>query len=105
MSTTSSYKAREFSLSRLNGISDETLEMHFKLYEGYVKGTNTLTERIGEFLADGKIDQEEPIGPSPTSDWALPFPTCPTRPPRERAGRLPRVRRARSPGGRRGCDA
>jgi len=25
------YKAREFNLSGLNGISDETLEMHFKL--------------------------------------------------------------------------
>ena len=46
MSTTTSYKAREFNLSGLNGISDETLEMHFKLYEGYVKETNKLTERI-----------------------------------------------------------
>jgi superoxide dismutase, Fe-Mn family len=43
----------------LNGISDQTLEMHFKLYEGYVKETNKLTEKISEFLADGKVDQEE----------------------------------------------
>ena len=36
--------------------------MHFKLYEGYVKQTNVLTEKISEFLADGKIDQEEQSG-------------------------------------------
>lgn len=59
MSTTGSYKAREFNLSSLNGISDETLEMHFKLYEGYVKETNKLTEAIAKFIADGQVDQEE----------------------------------------------
>jgi Fe-Mn family superoxide dismutase len=40
MSSTVSYKARQFDLSGLQGISDETLELHFKLYEGYVKETN-----------------------------------------------------------------
>ena len=59
MSTTDSYKAREFDLSGLNGISDETLEMHFKLYEGYVKETNKLTEAIDKFIQDGQVDQEE----------------------------------------------
>jgi Fe-Mn family superoxide dismutase len=54
-----SYTAKQFNLSNLNGISDQTLEMHFKLYEGYVKETNKLTEKISEFLADGKVDQEE----------------------------------------------
>jgi superoxide dismutase, Fe-Mn family len=59
MISTGSYKAKQFNLNGLNGISDETLEMHFKLYEGYVKETNNLTEKISEFLADGKVDQEE----------------------------------------------
>ena len=59
MGFSQSYKARQFNLSGLNGISDQTLEMHFKLYEGYVKETNNLTERIGKFLEDGKVDQEE----------------------------------------------
>jgi Fe-Mn family superoxide dismutase len=63
MSTTrsdpGSYKAREFNLSGLTGISDETLEMHFKLYEGYVKETNNLNEKISEFIKDAKVDQEE----------------------------------------------
>ena len=53
------YKARTFNLSGLKGISDKTLEMHFKLYEGYVKATNELKEKIADILADGKVDQEE----------------------------------------------
>ena len=53
------YKPKTFDLSSLTGISDKTLEMHFKLYEGYVNNTNTLTEKISAFLEDGKVDQEE----------------------------------------------
>jgi Fe-Mn family superoxide dismutase len=56
---TKAYKPKSFNLSGLNGISDKTLEMHFKLYEGYVTNTNTLTERIAAILSDGKVDQEE----------------------------------------------
>src|SRR5437899_3975967 len=54
-----SYQAKKFKLSGLNGISDETLEMHFKLYEGYVKETNVLQGKISAILEDGKVDQEE----------------------------------------------
>ncbi len=54
-----SYQAKQFSLSGLKGISDRTIEMHFKLYEGYVKETNRLTEKIWDFLEDGHVDQEE----------------------------------------------
>ena len=53
------YRPRSFNLSGLEGISDRTLDMHFKLYEGYVKETNRLNENIAEFLKDGQIDQEE----------------------------------------------
>ena len=53
------YKPKQFDLSGLKGISDKTLEMHFKLYEGYVKETNRLSEHIATFLKDGKVDQEE----------------------------------------------
>jgi Fe-Mn family superoxide dismutase len=59
MSLTDSYKARQFNLSALQGISDKTLEMHFKLYEGYVKETNKLTEKIAEFVSGGRVDQDE----------------------------------------------
>ena len=41
------------------GFQIKTLEMHFKLYEGYVKETNNLTEQITEFIKDGNVDQEE----------------------------------------------
>ncbi|HVT03731.1 MAG TPA: superoxide dismutase [Thermoanaerobaculia bacterium] len=54
-----SYQARTFDLNGLTGISDRTLEMHFKLYEGYVKATNELTDKIAVILEDGKVDQEE----------------------------------------------
>ena len=59
MINSNSYSPKEFNLSGLNGISDRTLEMHFKLYQGYVKETNKLNEKISEILADGKVDQEE----------------------------------------------
>src|SRR3954471_16163459 len=48
------YKAKQFDLSGLNGISDQTLEMHFKLYEGYVTNTNLLTEKITEMFKSGQ---------------------------------------------------
>jgi Fe-Mn family superoxide dismutase len=53
------YKPKEFNLSGLHGISDKTLEMHFKLYEGYVKGVNELNEKISDMLMDGNLDKEE----------------------------------------------
>src|SRR5512140_1059644 len=56
---TKTYKAKTFDLSNLIGISDKTLEMHFKLYEGYVTNTNLLTEKIADILSDGQVDKEE----------------------------------------------
>jgi Fe-Mn family superoxide dismutase len=55
------YKAKKFNLSRLKGISDQTLEMHFKLYEGYVQAVNELNEKITDILAHGKVDKEEAL--------------------------------------------
>ena len=54
-----SYDVKPFNLHGLVGISDRTLEMHLKLYEGYVQGANQLTAQIGEMLKDGRIDHEE----------------------------------------------
>ena len=59
MINSNSYQAKHFNLSGLNGISDRTLEMHFKLYESYVKETNRLTDKISELLKDGQVDHEE----------------------------------------------
>lgn len=50
------YKARTWDLSDLTGISNETLAMHFKLYEGYVANTNILNEKIAELMKNGSLD-------------------------------------------------
>ena len=59
MDRSESYRVKQFNLSGLKGISDRTLEMHFKLYEGYVKETNRLRERNFEIRKDGEIDENE----------------------------------------------
>ena len=53
------YKPRQFDLSGLIGISDETLDMHFKLYEGYVKQTNLLNEQIAEIIKNRQASKED----------------------------------------------
>ena len=53
------YRVQSFNLHGLQGISDKTLDMHLALYEGYVKATNNLQERIADLLKDGTVDQEE----------------------------------------------
>src|SRR5262252_9398600 len=52
--TQNPYKQRAFDLSGLTGISDQTLEMHFGLYAGYVKNTNLLNEQLVDMLQQGK---------------------------------------------------
>jgi len=57
--TIAAYVAKKFTLSGLVGISDHTLDIHFKLYEGYVAQTNHLTEKLSELLKGGLIEQEK----------------------------------------------
>src|ERR687891_2573356 len=54
------YKTKTFKLSGLKGISDQTLEMHFGLYEGYVKNTNLLTEQLSEMIRNRKASATNP---------------------------------------------
>ena len=54
------YKPKEFKLLGLKGISDRTLEMHLSLYEGYVKNTNTLTEKLLEMTHKEKGAGKDP---------------------------------------------
>jgi Fe-Mn family superoxide dismutase len=56
MYETGLYAAKQFDLSGLEGISDRTLEMHFKLYEGYVKETNRLMDQLSHYSKNGRID-------------------------------------------------
>ncbi len=55
------YKAKDFSylLGKLKGIDSSLLEMHFKLYEGYVKNTNTLLANLQEMR---ESNQERTLG-------------------------------------------
>ena len=59
--TQTPYKARKFELSGLEGISDRTLEIHFGLYEGYVKNTNLLTENLLDLNRSGKALGSNPV--------------------------------------------
>ncbi len=54
------YKAKDFShLLGLEGFSDQLLQNHFKLYEGYVANTNKLIEKIIKLHHDGQMDTPE----------------------------------------------
>ncbi|GAC1536331.1 MAG: Fe-Mn family superoxide dismutase [Candidatus Velthaea sp.] len=48
-----SYAPKKWDLAGLQGISDNTLQVHFGLYEGYVKNTNLLNEQISEQIKAG----------------------------------------------------
>ena len=54
------YKAKDFKLSGLDGISYKTLEAHFALYQGYVKNTNMLNEQIMEKIQKGAVGSKDP---------------------------------------------
>lgn len=40
-------------LGKINGLNDDLLKMHFKLYEGYVNNTNALLEKLQNMTKDG----------------------------------------------------
>ncbi|NDD26868.1 MAG: superoxide dismutase [Proteobacteria bacterium] len=46
------YTAKKWTLT-LDGLSQEQLEQHYKLYEGYVNNTNTLLQKIKEQIDGG----------------------------------------------------
>ncbi len=50
-----SYSARTFDLPELKGISKKQIEIHLALYEGYVKHTNLILDKIK------KLNEEDPV--------------------------------------------
>lgn len=51
----SPYKAKDFSqLIGMPGFSDDALQMHFKLYEGYITNTNLLLDSLRKYAEEGK---------------------------------------------------
>ena len=56
------YKPQDFSKVRgLAGISNDQIEEHLKLYEGYVKRVNALTEKLEALAKDGKASGADPV--------------------------------------------
>jgi superoxide dismutase, Fe-Mn family len=55
------YKEQSFdNLRGLDGISDEQIAEHLKLYAGYVKQVNTLNEELAQLLGKGKASGKDP---------------------------------------------
>lgn len=54
------YEAKTFTLQGLEGISQEQLEQHYKLYQGYVTNTNKLNEEIAKLREQGAADTPDP---------------------------------------------
>jgi len=52
------YTAREWKL-QLDGLSNEQLEQHYKLYQGYVNNTNILNDKLSTLSPD---DLKGPVG-------------------------------------------
>lgn len=48
------YTARSFNLPELKGLSKQQLDVHLKLYEGYVKHTNLIMEKIASLSEQDK---------------------------------------------------
>lgn len=53
------YKAYDFQIKGLKGISDQQIEVHLGLYKGYVTNTNTLNQRLRELTQEGKVGTPE----------------------------------------------
>ena len=46
------YEQKQFEIGLLDGVSEEQINEHLKLYAGYVKHTNLIREKIKEFSED-----------------------------------------------------
>lgn len=48
------FTQKTFTLPAIEGISQKSIETHLKLYEGYVKQTNVILEKIEEYAKDSE---------------------------------------------------
>ena len=46
------YEAKRFNIPELNGISQETIDLHLGLYQGYVKHVNLINDKVKAFSND-----------------------------------------------------
>jgi superoxide dismutase, Fe-Mn family len=56
---TKPYQAETFELQGLQGISQEQLEQHYKLYQGYVNNTNILNDKLQAFVSQSQVGSPE----------------------------------------------
>jgi Fe-Mn family superoxide dismutase len=62
MADVKKYAPKDFSKVRgLTALSDKQIEEHLKLYEGYVKRTNALTEKLYGMCNEGKASGADPV--------------------------------------------
>jgi Fe-Mn family superoxide dismutase len=62
MADVKKYAEHDFSKVRgLTGISDNQIAEHLKLYAGYVKRTNALTEKLFAMCGEGKASGADPV--------------------------------------------
>ncbi len=55
-----SYEAQDFSrLKSMKGFSDQLLQQHFTLYEGYVKNTNLLLTQIAQMAQQNQLSSPQ----------------------------------------------
>ncbi|HVU75719.1 MAG TPA: Fe-Mn family superoxide dismutase [Candidatus Paceibacterota bacterium] len=48
------YEPKKFSVPQLDGISEESIQQHIGLYEGYVKNFNTISAELPEYAKDSE---------------------------------------------------
>src|SRR5688572_33016520 len=60
MADTTVFAPRDYSSLRgLRGITDEQIEIHLTLYEGYVKRSNALIQNVTELRAKDRLESPE----------------------------------------------
>lgn len=65
------YEAKNYDhlLGKIKGLNDDLLQMHFKLYQGYVKNSNLLLEKISALNASGQNKSPEFAGLKHMLGW------------------------------------
>jgi Fe-Mn family superoxide dismutase len=58
---TNRYKPKTFDLHGLEGISDNTIDLHLSLYEGYVKNTNLLSLELTKLAMKNSASASNPV--------------------------------------------
>jgi Fe-Mn family superoxide dismutase len=65
------YEAKNFEhlIGKVDGLNDDLLKMHFKLYQGYVSNTNTILQKLKELTEAGQTKTPEFAGLKRILGW------------------------------------